>query len=146
MAGHILAELRFLDLMDIRVDGIPASWLIRNFGATNAPGGAATDDPDEDGYDNYAEYVAGTVPTDGASVLRILGVVPQGAGLKVRFDGVQGRRYRLDYTGALPPPGWTALTTNFPGTNGEVQITDPIPFLRDSTGLESGWNDGPGHG
>jgi hypothetical protein len=42
--------------------GIAESWLISNFGSTNAPQSAATEDPDGDGQSNLSEFLFGTNP------------------------------------------------------------------------------------
>ncbi len=39
-----------------------SDWQVANFGSTNAPNGLAEDDPDEDGRNNYTEYLLGTLP------------------------------------------------------------------------------------
>lgn len=62
--------------------GTPFPWTIRYFGATNAPGSGAMEDPDRDGMVNWREYVAGTVPTNAQSVLKIEGIA---AGLEAEM-------------------------------------------------------------
>jgi len=112
---------------DVLVNGISSAWLVQYFGSTNAPGGGVADDPDGDGHDNYAEYIAGTVPTNGASVLRILGLRPDGAGMQMWFQGVAGRRYRLEYRDDLSAAGWSVLLSNAAGTGAENHLTDTNP-------------------
>ncbi len=54
-------------------DGLPDSWMTTHFGATApTPGTSSTvDDPDNDGYTNLEEYLAGTDPNDVNSHPRI---------------------------------------------------------------------------
>ena len=47
-------------------DGLPDEWQIYYFGSTNA-NAAPTEDPDQDGVSNQAEFISGTVPTNTAS-------------------------------------------------------------------------------
>jgi len=49
-------------------NGLPAAWLMSNFGTTNVNADA---DADGDGVSNANEYLAGTGPTDPNSLLRI---------------------------------------------------------------------------
>jgi hypothetical protein len=50
-------------------------WQIAYFGATNSPAAAPSADPDGDGMSNTNEFLAGTSPTNRASVLRITSVI-----------------------------------------------------------------------
>ena len=49
---------------DVDGDGLPDAWEIANLGSTNY---WAYEDPDGDGYNNVAEYIAGTSGTNAAS-------------------------------------------------------------------------------
>jgi hypothetical protein len=51
-------------------------WQLQYFGCTNCPIAAPTADPDGDGQNNLAEFMAGTDPTNSSSCIRILTVVP----------------------------------------------------------------------
>jgi hypothetical protein len=55
-------------------------WQLQYFGCTNCPQAAPDADPDGDGQNNLAEFAAGTDPTNSASVIRILSVVPATGG------------------------------------------------------------------
>jgi hypothetical protein len=44
---------------------------VQYFGNTNNAAAAAGADPDGDGQNNQAEFLSGTVPTNGASSFRI---------------------------------------------------------------------------
>ena len=55
-------------------DGIPNNWATQYFGSTTPSAGAKTraqDDFDNDGRTNLEEWLAGTVPTNSASVHKL---------------------------------------------------------------------------
>lgn len=98
---------------------MPDWWAFHYFGAnTNALA-----DSDGDGYPNWAEYLAGTVPTNAASRLGF-GLAPQAGALRATFAPMtDGRAYQLQQK--LDPAGWLTLT-NVPavaGTNGQSWFT-----------------------
>lgn len=75
-------------------DGLPDWWELeagQSLVLVNA-----MDDPDDDGFYNGQEYGAGTVPTNGQSLLRFEATAGDGAGLLVTWQSVDGKRYRLE--------------------------------------------------
>ena len=52
-------------------NAIPDEWMAMYFGAQSSSWPLATDDSDGDGMNNYQEFLAGTNPTNSASVLRV---------------------------------------------------------------------------
>jgi len=63
-------------------DGIPASWRLQYFGANflDNPQALAVADPDDDGANNYQEYLSGTNPLQSNSVrfFPLLRIIPGG--------------------------------------------------------------------
>ncbi len=53
-------------------------------------------DADDDGYDNWHEWISGTIPTNSASVLRILSLRNSGAGIQVSWPPIPGKIYRVE--------------------------------------------------
>ena len=82
---------------DADQDGLPDDWENQYFGGTNASGSA---DADGDGANNIMEFLAGTIPTDPSSVLR-LSTTYSGGNLSVQIPSVNGREYRLHFSADL---------------------------------------------
>ena len=79
-------------------------------------------DPDGDGFTNLDEYIAGTDPGDGESLLQVLNLIPQP--FSVTFDTVTGRLYGVEYKDDLLDATWQSLTSNVSGTGGAVEVDD----------------------
>ena len=73
-------------------DGMPDGWEVAQLGSVAA---LPEEDADGDGLSNVGEYVAGTVPTDGASVLAVNLFEMTSGGRVLRWDAVAERSYRV---------------------------------------------------
>ena len=62
-----------------------ATWQQQYFGCTACPEAAEGADPDGDGQNNLAEFLAGTVPTNSASAFRITAVACENNNLRVTW-------------------------------------------------------------
>ena len=95
-----------------------AIWQFQNFGCTNCPQAAPTADPDGDGADNMAEYLAGTNPNNPSSALRVLAVTRQGNDLLVKWQTAGGHTNVLQSSGTLATGGFSDISSNIviPGT------------------------------
>jgi hypothetical protein len=84
-------------------------------------------DPDQDGHNNYQEYLADTDPRDPDSVLRIVGLRPLPANLttlELRFNVVAGRAYSVQSRAAAPGSPWsTRSNIAAQSTTGTATIT-----------------------
>src|SRR5207244_2343194 len=80
---------------DANGDGLPDAWQTRFFGL-NGPNHGPNDDPDHDGASNLQEFRAGTDPLSATSVLRISDFRVVNGGVRLQFQSVAGRAYRLD--------------------------------------------------
>jgi hypothetical protein len=99
----------------LETNSAPSWWLLQYSLGTNDS--ASITDSDEDGIPNWAEFVAGTDPTNKSSVLR-LDIRPDGALLE--WPSLSGRSYSLYQTTnlAMPfslVPGGSNLTAFPPG-------------------------------
>jgi hypothetical protein len=121
--GHIAAGNIFsvLSSEDRDGDGLPDAWETQFFGSAAASG---RDDPDRDGQDNLAEFRAGTDPNDPASATRIQSVSVRGRDLVIRFTGVRGKFYRLEWAEDLARGTWTAVSPELQGSLGIIEVVD----------------------
>ena len=110
-------------------DGIPDWWRAQFFGGsgttTNSISGAGAD-PDHDGLNNYQEYLAGTNPTNAASVFKIQSLTNSPSGFTLNFQTAWGRNYTLYSTTNLAAGTWTAVpsTATILGDGGVAALTD----------------------
>jgi hypothetical protein len=131
---------------DASGDGMADAWQIDYFGTTNA---LADADPDQDGFSNLAEYLAGTNPTNGQSCLRTgiesageqpVARIPTSRSAGAGYAGLT-RYYRLEYTTNLLDPRWRVVPgcSNILGDDSTFRLTNTAPdgtgFYRVNAGL-----------
>jgi hypothetical protein len=108
------------DLIEQTPPGPPQWWVLSHFGLeVGGPGGAYDEsrDSDGDGVSDEAEFVAGTNPTNAASVLSIERVTPlaDGQGCVVEWASEAGRYYTLERCAALGE-AYQPVAGNIPAT------------------------------
>jgi predicted outer membrane repeat protein len=97
------------------------AWL-QQFGfATD--GSSDFTDPDSDGMNNWQEWIAGTIPIDGTSLLQMFSPSNSVPGITVRWQSVTNRTYSLQRTTNLLT-GFGPLQNNLPGQDGTTSYTD----------------------
>jgi hypothetical protein len=104
-------------ITDTNGNGMADAWEQTYFGSVS-PARTQLTDTDADGISDYAEFLAGTNPTNATSVLHFLTPVVQNTGA-VRFDwpAVPGRSYRITSSSDLN--AWSN-TTDWMRANGAV--------------------------
>ena len=115
-------------ITDTNGNGIADSWERTYFGgaAVNHPGSL---DTDHDGMSDYGEFIAGTNPTNAASVLRYFSPVVQNTGaVRLDWPTVPGRSYRVTTSGST--------LTNWTDATGWLRANGSV--LSFSTNLASG--------
>jgi PKD repeat protein len=80
-------------------------------------------DSDNDGMNNWQEWVCGTDPTNAQSALRMLSAVPTGTNATVTWESVAGVSYFLQVTTNHDSP-FTLLATNIAGQAGTTSYAD----------------------
>ncbi len=84
-----------------------------------------TIDSDGDGMNNWQEAIAGTNPTNAASVLKVLSVSQNSSGLTVTWQSTNTRRYYLQRSINLSAlPGFTTIQSNLIGFPDMTFYTD----------------------
>jgi hypothetical protein len=87
-------------------------------------GSADFRDPDNDGMNNWQEWVCGTNPNDASSVLRLLPPASDRTNVMVTWQSVAGVSYFLERATTLAVPSFTPLATNIPGQPGTTTFID----------------------
>jgi len=88
-------------------------------------GSADYTDSDQDGMNNWQEWVAGTVPTNAASSLRLERPVWGPSGATLTWSSVTNRFYALERTTSLGAvPAFSLLRSNIAGLPGTTSFTD----------------------
>jgi PKD repeat protein len=96
------------------------AWQNQYFGSTTNPAAAANADPDGDGQNNLAEFLAGTNPTNSASGLHITSVVPSGSDVVITWSTAGGTTNVVQSTAGNGNGGYS---TNFADLSGPIVIT-----------------------
>jgi hypothetical protein len=113
-----------LSLSSRPADTISDEWKVRFFGSVTSEAAGADQDPDHDGVSNWAEYLAGTDPTDPASFLHLQGAVldPAIRHVVLRWLSAPGKTYTIEAAAGLSG-GWSTLASNLSGDGGWQEWT-----------------------
>jgi T5SS/PEP-CTERM-associated repeat protein len=111
-------------------------WQLQYFGCTNCPQADAAADPDGDGQNNLAEFLAGTVPTNSASVLRITSAVTSGANVTLTWSTAGGHTNIVQVTTGAPDGSYS--------TNGFVDIAGSLTIVGGSGDTSANYVDAGG--
>jgi hypothetical protein len=115
-------------MVDIDGDGLPDAWELANAFDPQFNGGTdnASGDGDNDGANNFHEYVAGTNPHDSNDYLRFTNASVNNQICQLAFQSRLGRIYAIESTSdlALQTP-WPTLTNGISGSGGIITINDP---------------------
>jgi PKD repeat protein len=108
-------------------DGIPDWWRSWYFGLAGTEADAASD-PDQDGEDNFHEYLADTNPLDPGDNFHILDFSAHN-NPTVLPPPPRTRQYTLYYSNNLASGVWTPVPsqTGAPGSGGLDSLADPSP-------------------
>jgi len=116
-------------LADADTDGLPDVWEAAYGFATNNNADALLD-ADGDTMSNWAEYIAGTNPTNALSYLKV-DWLSGGETVQIQFQAVSNRTYTVQYTEALESGPWhTLMDVLARGTNRLETLVAPAPAPR----------------
>ena len=73
---------------------------------------------------NLSEYIAGTIPTNAASLLKMLPVTKSSANVTVRWQSVSNKIYQVSSRTNLVLGAWQSLGSTVTATNTTAQLID----------------------
>jgi subtilisin family serine protease len=112
---HSSRRLNLQRIVDTDGNGLPDWWELQYFG--HQTGTDPNADPDHDGMNNLAEWIAGTNPTNAASILRLTLVSATNANnVVVSWSSVAGKNYWLARSTNLATGFNTVVSTNIAAT------------------------------
>ncbi|HVY68702.1 MAG TPA: thrombospondin type 3 repeat-containing protein, partial [Verrucomicrobiae bacterium] len=115
---------------DVNHNGISDAWEAAFFGSVSA-NHPATTDTDHDGMSDYAEFFAGTDPTNAESHLEIaMPVVNSNRTIGFNWNAIPGRSYRLE--GTTDATNWIVYSDWVIATSATASITLPPLAQRQS--------------
>ncbi len=115
-------RLNLQRMVDTDGNGLPDWWEQMYFGQLT--GTNPTADPDHDGVSNLGEWIAGTNPANGASVLWASLVATNTSAVAVSWSSVAGKSYRLERATNLVTGFNAIVATNIPATAPTNTLTD----------------------
>jgi len=112
---------------DADTNGLPDYWQAAFWPAGGS--GGATNDSDHDGSVNFAEWLAGTDPTNAASVFRILKAVfaPERDGLVITWPCTSNRHYTVTAATNLALPFAAVTNAAWSTAAGTMSFTGAVP-------------------
>jgi hypothetical protein len=113
-------------------DGIPNAWRAAYFGGAGTTTNnlsCATCDPDNDGANNLQEFLAGTDPTNAASVLKLHALLLNPSNNVAGFLSAPGTVYRVQSRDDLANGFWSIAADQVVGTGTNMFIADPNLFF-----------------
>jgi hypothetical protein len=84
---------------------------------------------------NSGEYIAGTIPTNAASVLRMQPVARTNTTVTVRWDSVSGKKYQASFRTNIASGSWSNLgsvvtVTGATSSQTDASATNAFRFYR----------------
>lgn len=128
---------RTLGPYTVTVDGLEltlADWSRLLFTAEQRANGDADSgaDPDGDGHSNYQEYLAGSIPVDPSSILKLMSIRTTPTGVEVTWQSETGRIYALEIS--------TNAIATFNAIAEQIPATPPLNAFTDVTDHPDGAN------
>ncbi len=117
------AEKEAMDNVAVSTNLTPYWSWIGGYLDPSASNANTTADADNDGLNNWGEFVAGTNPTNQLDYLRIEHVSVTNTNCLLDFKSNTGRLYGVESVTELSPTNvWTAVTNNISGTGSSMTV------------------------
>jgi len=114
-----------LELPDGDNDQLPDDWELTYFNTLDRDG---TEDSDDDGHNDLAEFRAGTSPVNSTSILQAISVTGVGSGTTtVMWSAVPGRTYQVQSRDDFSTPGWDDVGEPVMASGTSASVPDPNP-------------------
>ena len=111
-------------------NGTPYAWLDSYYNVAADFGGdyeaADGSDTDHDGLLAWQEYLAGTIPTDLRSVLKVISAQAGGSDVIITWQSADGKTYTLQSKSDLGLPIWNDVATGIPATGASTSYTTTL--------------------
>ncbi|MDF7799279.1 DNRLRE domain-containing protein [Pontiellaceae bacterium B1224] len=107
-------------------NGTPYSWLQQYYPELSSAEEfqlADNSDTDADGLLTREEYIAGTIPTNAASVFTMNAPSIAGSTMTLSWSSVAGKRYGVVESADINAPGWNTIASGIVGLVSETSIT-----------------------
>jgi hypothetical protein len=109
---------------DYNFDGLDDRFQRQFFPTFTSLAAAPGSDPDIDGLNNYAEYIAGTVPTNAASALHMLSVARTNTTATIRWESVNAKKYQVSFRTNIVAGSWSNIGSLVTATSSVSLYTD----------------------
>ena len=109
---------------DFNFDGLDDRFQRQYFPLFTAPEAGPNADPDGDGFDNQAEYISGTVPTNSISLLKIESVTLTSGGSTITWQSAPQKRYQVWSRRDVASDPWQTIGSPVLGTDSLTQFND----------------------
>jgi hypothetical protein len=143
--GSSTLQLSDYQSTDLDADGLDDTWAAQYFGGSPLPNGSGPNDKfgdkDGDGLSNYAEFIAGTNPTNALSVFKLTVSASDAPSVTLQFPFVFGRAYRLWFStnlnswAELLVPGYTHPEPGVSQWVDDGSLTGGLPLKLRSAGF-----------
>jgi len=109
---------------DFNFDGLDDRFQRQYFPLFTAPEAGPNADPDWDAFNNRAEYISGTVPTNSLSLLKIESVTLTSSGSIVTWPSAPQKHYQVWSRRDVANDSWRTVGSPITATNSSTQFTD----------------------
>jgi hypothetical protein len=127
-SGNVASASGFLEIQgtttDYNFDGLEDTFQRTYFPLFTTPEAVPQADPDGDTMTNYAEFIAGTNPTNAASVFKFLSVTRTNQTATLRWLGGIGKRYQVSYSTNLTAGPWLSLGSPVTAASTNIVFND----------------------